>query len=43
MPNTVTVLNNLVNGPGSLQADIAAAQSGDTIVFARSLADGRLA
>src|SRR5262249_952225 len=33
LPSTLTVLNNLDSGPGSLRADIAAAQSGDTIVF----------
>jgi hypothetical protein len=37
MPSTLTVTNNLDSGPGSLRADIAAAQSGDTIVFAPSL------
>jgi hypothetical protein len=37
LPSTLTVLNNLDSGPGSLRADIAAAQSGDTIVFAPSL------
>jgi hypothetical protein len=40
MPSTVTVTNNLDSGPGSLRADIAAAQSGDTIDFAPSL-DGQ--
>ena len=39
MPSTLTVLNNLDNySPGSLRADIAAAHSGDTIVFDPSLA-----
>src|SRR4051794_36064950 len=37
LPSTLTVLNNLDSGPGSLRADIAAARSGDTIVFAPSL------
>jgi hypothetical protein len=37
LPSTLTVLNNLDSGAGSLRADIAAAQSGDTIVFAPSL------
>jgi parallel beta-helix repeat protein len=38
VPSTLTVLNNLDSGAGSLRADIAAAASGDTIVFAPSLA-----
>ena len=37
MPSTLTVTNNLDSGAGSLRADIAAARSGDTIVFAPSL------
>lgn len=37
MPSTLTVTNNLSYGPGSLQAEIAAAQSGDTIVFAKGI------
>jgi hypothetical protein len=37
LPSTLTVMNNLDSGPGSLRADIAAAQSGDKIVFAPSL------
>jgi hypothetical protein len=37
MPSTLTVLNNLDSGAGSLRADIAAANPGDTIVFAPSL------
>jgi hypothetical protein len=37
LPSTLTVTNNLDSGTGSLRADIAAAQSGDTIVFAASL------
>jgi hypothetical protein len=38
LPSTLTVLNTADNGPGSLRAEIAAAQSGDTIVFDPSLA-----
>jgi hypothetical protein len=41
VPSTLTVTNNLdtsVAGDGSLRGEIAAAQSGDTIVFAPSLA-----
>ena len=38
MPSTLTVLNNLDSGPGSLRAEIAAAHNNDTIVFAPSLA-----
>ena len=38
--STLTVLNNLDSGAGSLRAEIAAAHSGDTIVFAPSL-DGQ--
>jgi hypothetical protein len=37
LPSTLTVLNNLDSGAGSLRTDIAAAQSGDTLVFAPSL------
>jgi len=37
VPSTLTVMNNLDSGPGSLRADIAAANSGDTIVFDQSL------
>jgi hypothetical protein len=37
MPSTLTVLNNLDSGTGSLRAEIAAASSGDTIVFSPSL------
>ncbi len=37
LPSTLTVLNNLDSGPGSLRAEIAAAKSGDTIVFAPGL------
>jgi hypothetical protein len=37
LPSTLTVLNNLNSGPGSLRAEIAAASSGDKIVFAPSL------
>jgi len=39
-PSTLTVLNNLDSGAGSLRAEIAAARSNDTIVFAPSL-DGQ--
>jgi hypothetical protein len=38
MPSTLTVTNNLDSGPGSLRAEIAAAQNNDTIVFAPNLA-----
>jgi hypothetical protein len=37
VPSTLTVTNNLDSGAGSLRAEIAAANSGDTIVFAPSL------
>jgi hypothetical protein len=37
LPSTLTVLNTADNGPGSLRATIAAAQSGDTIHFDASL------
>jgi hypothetical protein len=37
LPSTLTVTNNLDSGPGCLRAEIAAAQSGDTIVFANKL------
>jgi hypothetical protein len=37
MLSTLTVLNNADSGHGSLRAEIAAAQNGDTIVFAPSL------
>src|SRR5437762_3030951 len=40
LPSTLTVLNNLDSGPGSLRAEIAAAKSKDTIVFAPRL-DGQ--
>jgi hypothetical protein len=40
LPSTLTVLNNFDSGHGSLRAEIAAAQSGDTVVFAPSL-DGQ--
>src|SRR5262245_21176541 len=36
--STLTVLNNNDSGPGSLRAEIAAAQAGDTIHFAGKLA-----
>jgi hypothetical protein len=38
LPSTLTVMNNQDSGPGSLRADIAAANPGDTINFAPSLA-----
>jgi hypothetical protein len=38
LPSTLTVLNTNDSGPGSLRATIAAAQSGDTIVFDPGLA-----
>jgi hypothetical protein len=38
LPSTLTVTTNADSGPGSLRAEIAAAQSGDTIVFAPSVA-----
>src|SRR5262245_30432142 len=37
LPSTLTVTNNLDGGAGSLRAEIAAAKSKDTIVFATSL------
>jgi hypothetical protein len=37
VPSTLTVSNNLDNGVGSLRAEITAAHSGDTIIFASSL------
>jgi predicted outer membrane repeat protein/parallel beta-helix repeat protein len=37
VPSTLTVTNAADSGAGSLRADIAAAKSGDTIVFAPSL------
>jgi parallel beta-helix repeat protein len=40
LPSTLTVTNNLDSGPGSLRAEIAAAQNKDTIIFAPSL-DGK--
>jgi hypothetical protein len=40
LPSTLTVLNTLDSGPGSLRGEIAAASSGDTITFAPSL-DGQ--
>jgi hypothetical protein len=36
VPSTLTVTNYLDSGPGSLRAEIAAANSGDTIVFSGS-------
>ena len=41
-PSTLTVLNNADSGSGSLRAAIAAAHSGDTIVFAHSVHDIKL-
>jgi hypothetical protein len=38
LPSTLAVLNTADNGPGSLRAEIAAAQSGDKIGFDPSLA-----
>jgi hypothetical protein len=40
LPSTLTVTTAADSGPGSLRAEIAAAKSGDTIVFAPSL-DGQ--
>ena len=37
LPSTLTVLNLNDSGPGSLRAELAAAQSGDTIVFKHNL------
>src|SRR5262249_27603301 len=37
VPSTLTVLNNLDHGAGSLRDTIAAAHRGDTIVFPRSV------
>jgi hypothetical protein len=37
LPSTLTVLNTLNSGAGSLRAEIAAANNGDTIVFAPRL------
>ncbi len=37
VPSTLTVMNHLDSGAGSLRADVAAAKSGDTIVFSPSL------
>src|SRR5262245_49313922 len=37
LPSTLTVLNNADSGPGSLRERIAAASSGDTIVFDAAL------
>jgi hypothetical protein len=38
VPSTLTVTSTADSGPGTLRADIAAAQPGDTIVFSPSLA-----
>jgi hypothetical protein len=40
LPSTLTVSSTADSGPGSLRDTLAAAQSGDTIVFDRSL-DGK--
>jgi hypothetical protein len=40
LPSTLTVLNTADSGPGSLRAEIAAANKGDTIAFASGL-DGQ--
>jgi hypothetical protein len=40
LPSTLTVTTTADSGPGSLRADLAAAKSGDTIVFSPSL-DGQ--
>src|SRR5947209_9915502 len=37
LPSTLTVLNTADSGAGSLRAEIAAANPGDTIVFAKSV------
>jgi hypothetical protein len=37
VPSTLTVMNNLDSGPGSLRAEIAAARNNDAIVFAPGL------
>src|SRR5262245_34764371 len=37
LPSVLTVLNNLDGGPNSLRGEIAAASSGDEIVFAKSV------
>jgi hypothetical protein len=37
MPSTLTVTNKMDSGRGSLRAEITAANSGDTVVFAPSL------
>src|SRR5206468_12451354 len=37
VPSTLTVLNNLDSGAGSLRAEITAAHNSDTIVFASGL------
>jgi hypothetical protein len=42
-PSVLTVANNHDAGPGSLRAEIAAAQTGDMIVFAPSLAGATIA
>jgi hypothetical protein len=42
LPSTLTVTSTADSGPGSLRAEIAAAQGGDTIVFDPSLAGQRI-
>jgi parallel beta-helix repeat protein len=37
VPSTLTVMNNLDSGPGSLRADVASANPGDTINFSSTL------
>ena len=37
VPSTLTVTSNLGFGPGTMRAEIAAAQNGDTIAFAKSV------
>src|SRR5438270_876285 len=37
VPSTLTILNNLDSGPGSLRAVLAGAANGDTVAFAPSL------
>src|SRR5262245_26346287 len=41
LPSTLTVLNTLDSGPGSLRDTIAAAASGDTIKFDSSVIHGQ--
>lgn len=37
MPSTLSVTNNLASGPGSLRWEVAVAQVGDTIIFAKGV------